>query len=163
MFALVQVADLQQREGLTGLSSPTLHKMEWNSFWRSIFNFLVGLQYIYKLSSRIAGELIYKLQRLFLIARLARSDPRNRFSVQKKSLLCHLLNFSVFHHVFISSLDMFENCINSYHIDSEQVQTCLRIIWIITIRIILNLNKFRHVTTCSDMFENHINSYQIDS
>ena len=93
----------------------------------------------------------------------ARSDPRNHFSVQKKMFSCHLLNFSVFHHVFISSLDMFENCINSYHIDSEQVQTCLRIIWIITIRIILNLNKFRHVTTCSDMFENHINSYQIDS
>ena len=35
--------------------------------------------------------------------------------------LCHLLNFSVFHHVFISSLDMFKNCINSYHNDSEQV------------------------------------------
>ena len=35
--------------------------------------------------------------------------------------LCHLLNFSVFRHVFISSLDMFKNCINLYHIDSEQV------------------------------------------
>ena len=41
---------------------------------------------------------------------------------------CHLLNFSVFHHVFISSLDMFKNCINSYHIQFEQVQTCLKII-----------------------------------
>ena len=57
----------------------------------------------------------------FLIARLARSDPRNHFSVPKIISSCHLLNFSVFHHVFISSLDMFKNCINSYHIDSEQV------------------------------------------
>ena len=41
---------------------------------------------------------------------------------QLKTSSCHLLNFSVFHHVFISSLDMFKNCINSYHIhDSEQV------------------------------------------
>ena len=82
---------------------------------------------------------------------------------QCQNFVVNLLNFCAFHHVFISSLDMFKNCINSYHIDSEQVQTCLRIIWIITIRIILNLNKFRHVRTCSDMFENHINSYQIDS
>ena len=35
----------------------------------------------------------------------------------------------------------------------QQVQTCLRIAWILTICIILNLNKFRHVWTCSDMFE----------
>ena len=55
----------------------------------------------------------------FLIARLARSDPRNRFSVG--NIVVHLLNFSVFHHVFISSLDMFKNCINSYHIESKQV------------------------------------------
>ena len=80
----------------------------------------------------------------------------------KKNLLCHLLNFSVFHHVFISSLDMFKNCINSYHIESKQVQTCLRILWIVTINIILNLNKFRHVWTCSDMFKNRINSYHIE-
>ena len=65
--------------------------------------------------------------RMFLIARLARSDPRNRFSVPK-NFVGHLLNFSVFHHVFISSLDMFKNCINSYHIESKQVQTCLRIL-----------------------------------
>ena len=39
----------------------------------------------------------------------------------EKNVLFHLLNFSVFHHVFISSLDMFKNCINSYHIESKQV------------------------------------------
>ena len=53
------------------------------------------------------------------------------FQCQKKNFVVHLLNFSVFHHVFISSLDMFKNCINSYHIESKQVQTCL--------------NMFRHV------------------
>ena len=37
------------------------------------------------------------------------------------------------------------NLNNSYHIESEHVQTCLRIVWIVTIHIILNLNKFRHV------------------
>ena len=59
----------------------------------------------------------------FLIARLARSDPRNHFSACWPFAIssCHLLNYSVFRHVFISSLDMFKNCINSYHIDSEQV------------------------------------------
>ena len=55
----------------------------------------------------------------FLIARLARSDPRNHFSVG--NVCFHLLNFSVFHHVFISSLDMFKNHINSYHIEFKQV------------------------------------------
>ena len=46
---------------------------------------------------------------------------------------------------------------------SFQVLTCLRIV---SIRIILNLNKFRQVWTCSDMFENHMshyNSYHIES
>ena len=43
---------------------------------------------------------------------------------------------------------------------SFQVLTCLRIV---SIRIILNLNKFRQVGTCSDMFENHNNSYHIES
>ena len=57
---------------------------------------------------------------------------------------------------FWTSLDMFENRNDSCHIDSEQVQTCLRIIWIVTIRIILNLNKFWHVKNC-------INSYHIES
>ena len=98
----------------------------------------------------------------FLIAQLARSDPRNNLSSSVWISFCHLLIFSVFRHVFISSLDMFKNCINLYHIDSEQVQTCLRIAWIVTIYIILNLNKFRHVWTCSYMFENrmnHINLY----
>ena len=80
-----------------------------------------------------------------------------------KNFVVNLLNFSVFHHVFISSLDMFKKCINSYHIESKQVQTCLRILWIVTINIILNLNKFRHVWTCSDMFKNRINSYHIES
>ena len=56
---------------------------------------------------------------IFLIARLARSDPRNSFVAR---LLCAFyLNFALFHHVFISSLDMFKNCINSYHIESKQV------------------------------------------
>ena len=43
---------------------------------------------------------------------------------------------------------------------SFQVLTCLRIV---SIRIILNLNKFRQVGTCSDMFENCNNSYHIES
>ena len=34
----------------------------------------------------------------------------------------------------------------------EHVQTCLRIVWIVTIHIILILNKFRPVWTSSDMF-----------
>ena len=32
-----------------------------------------------------------------------------------------LVYFGVFHDVFISSLDMFKNCINSYHFESKQV------------------------------------------
>ena len=43
---------------------------------------------------------------------------------------------------FKISLDMFENCNNLYHIDFEQVLTCLKIV---TIHIILFLNKVRHV------------------
>ena len=167
---------------------------------------------------------------MFLIARLARSDPRNNFVVSVSDISCAIYSILVyfvmfsfrvltclrivsiriililnkFRHVwesyessqFVSywiwtSLDMlqhvqtclriisihirlilnkfrhvstcsdmFENHINSCHIDSEQVKTCLRIV---TIYVILILNKFRHVSTCSDMFENHINSYQIDS
>ena len=66
-----------------------------------------------------------------LVARLAWSYPRNNsFSA------CWSFAF------LISSLDIFKNCINSYHIDSEQIYTCLRIIWIVTLLI---LNKFRHV------------------
>ena len=34
-----------------------------------------------------------------------------------KNVVVNLLNFSLFHHVFNSSLDMFKNCINSYHIE----------------------------------------------
>ena len=81
-----------------------------------------------------------KLNKIFLIARLARSDPRNSFSAcWPFAFSCAICsNFRVFHHVLISSLDMFKNCINSYHIDSEQVESCLRIISIVTILI---LNK----------------------
>ena len=60
----------------------------------------------------------------FLIAKKKKRKKKKQFKKKKKkkkNLLCHLLNFSVFHHVFISSLDMFKNCINSYHIDSGQV------------------------------------------
>ena len=45
----------------------------------------------------------------------------------------------------------------------EHVQTCLRIT---SIHIILNLNKFRHVSTGSDVFENCMNcndSYHIEN
>ena len=60
-----------------------------------------------------------------MIARLARSNPRNHFVVV--NFLCAVCsNFRVFRHV---------------------------VIWIISIGIILNLNKFRHVWTCSDMFQ----------
>ena len=109
----------------------------------------------------------------FLIARPARSDPRNSFVVRKKQQ--HFLNFFeyfvmfwfqvltcleivsywIFRQVWICS-NMFENHMNynnSYHIHRiwtsldmfQHVQTCLRITWIVTIHIILNLNKFRHV------------------
>ena len=54
-----------------------------------------------------------------------------------------------FRHVSTCS-DMFENHINSCHIDSEQVKTCLRIV---TIRIILNLNKFRHLNMFRHVWE----------
>ena len=43
------------------------------------------------------------------------------FQWKKQTSSCHLLNFSIFRHVFISSLDMFKKCINTYHVDSEQV------------------------------------------
>ena len=62
-----------------------------------------------------------------------------------------ILNLNKFRQVGTCS-DMFENRDNSYHIESEQVQTCF--------------NMFRHVSTCSDMFENHMNcnnSYHIES
>ena len=88
------------------------------------------------------------------------------------------MNLNKFRHVWTCS-DMFENhmnCNNLYHIEPEQVQTYfnmfkhvqtwLRIVWIMTICIILNLIKFRHVWTCSDMLENHMNcknSYHIES
>ena len=83
---------------------------------------------------------ILKVERLFLIARLARSDPRNHFSVGTYVSIYSILVYFI----------MF----------SFQVLTCLRIV---SIRIILNLNKFRQVGTCSDMFENHNNSYHIES
>ena len=74
----------------------------------------------------------------FLIARLARSDPRNSFSACWPFAFSRAIcsNFRLFRHVLISSLDMFKNCINSYHIESEQVSTCLRIIWIVTFSIL---------------------------
>ena len=55
--------------------------------------------------------------------------------------LYQITSLNKFRHVWTCS-DMFENRNNSYHIESKQVKTCLRIV---TIRIILNLNKFRHV------------------
>ena len=84
-----------------------------------------------------------------------------------------ILNLNKFRQVWTCS-DVFENHMNlnnSYHIEFEQVktclfqqvQTCLRIIWIITIHIILNLNKFRHVSTCSDMFWESHELYQFIS
>ena len=61
----------------------------------------------------------------------SKRSKESLFSWKKKNFVVNLLNFCAFHHVFISSLDMFKNCNNSYHIESEQVQTCL--------------NMFRHV------------------
>jgi hypothetical protein len=63
---------------------------------------------------------------LFLIARLARSDPRNNFVVVVVGnfLPAVCSNFRVFRYVLISSPDMFKNHMNrnnSYHIESEQV------------------------------------------
>ena len=106
--------------------------------------------------------LVLVLESIFDRLTCSKRSKESLFSA-KKNVLFHLLNFSVFHHVFISSLDMFKNRINSYHIESkqvgtcldvfenhknyyhiesEQVQTCLRII---TIHIILIMNMFRHV------------------
>ena len=48
-----------------------------------------------------------------------------------------------------SCFDIFKNCINSYHIDPEQDQTCLRIV----------SNRIKSIMTCLDMFENHIKSH----
>ena len=93
-----------------------------------------------KIDLRIKKRYCEKTPR-FLIARLARSDPRNHFSVQKK--LCAIYSILVYFIMF-----------------SFQVLTCLRIV---SIRIILNLNKFRKVGTCSDMFENCNNSCHIES
>ena len=125
----------------------------------------------------------------FLIARLARSDPRNRFSVLKTlssiySIFVHFTMFSfrvltcsrIVSIRIILILNKFRHVWESYESSQfvsywiwtsldmfEHVQTCLRIV---TIRIILNLNKFRRVWICSDMFENgmnHNNSYDIES
>ena len=87
---------------------------------------LISSQQIFNFEGSKIRQILWQkciCQKPFLIARLARSDPRNHFSVQrkKKTSSCHLLNFSVFRHVFISSLDMFENRNNSYHIESKQV------------------------------------------
>ena len=81
----------------------------------------------------------------FLIARLARSDPRNRFSVGTVlsiySILVYFIMFSfqVLTCLRIVSIRIILN-LNKF----RHVQTCLRITWIVTIHIILNLNKFRH-------------------
>ena len=64
--------------------------------------------------------------------------------VKKVGQICS--NF-VFHRV----VSLFENHNNSYHNESEQVQTCLRIIWIITIHIILILINLclRIISNCA--------------
>ena len=61
---------------------------------------------------------------VFLIARMARSNPRNSFVVSGKKILCAIYSILVYFVMF-----------------SFQVLTCLRIV---SIRIILILNKFRH-------------------
>ena len=82
---------------------------------------------------------------ILLIARLARSDPRNRFSVGTLlsiySILVYFIMFSfqVLTCLRIVSIRIILN-LNKF----RHVQTCLRITWIVTIHIILNLNKFRH-------------------
>ena len=138
------------------------------------------------------GKLIWTLSSTateFLIARLARSDPRNRFSVlKKKKTCCAIYSILVYFTMFsfrvltclrivsiriILILNKFRHVWESYESSQfvsywiwtsldmlQHVQTCLRII---SIHIRLILNKFRHVSTCSDMFENHINSCHIDS
>ena len=87
-----------------------------------------------------------------------------------------MLNLKKFRHVWTFS-DMFEHVETCFRIVwivtiyiilnlNKFRHVCLRIIWILTIHIILNLDKFRHVWTCSDIFENHLNcnnSYHIDS
>ena len=67
----------------------------------------------------------------FLIARPARSDPRNHFVVVKNFLCAICSNFRVFHHVVISSPDKSKHVLEyhwhvwesyeSYHIESKQV------------------------------------------
>ena len=109
----------------------------------------IGLNSIFKLADRMRsmrtnGASKNRDSSCFLIARLARSDPRNRFSVLKNKKLPRAI-YSI-----LAYFTMF----------SFQVLTCSRIV---SIHIILNLNKFRQVETCSDMFENHENSYHIES
>ena len=127
-------------------------KLFKSMLWLTWFSFLVWNWFFCLLRVFISSVLQICLQllwrilvvRLFLIARLARSDPRNHFSVGKSF-------------VFIYSILVY------FVMFSFQVLTCLRIV---SIRIILNLNKFRQVWTCSDMFENHMNhnnSYHIES
>ena len=90
----------------------------------------------------------------FLIARLARSDPRNSFlACWPFAFFVDLLPFSCAIYSILVYFIMFW----------FQVLTCLRIV---SIPIILNLNKFRQVWTCSDMFENPKNcnnQYHIES
>ena len=64
--------------------------------------------------------LVLVLESIFDRLTCSKRSKESLFSA-KKNVLFHLLNFSLFHHVFISSLDIFKNCINSYHIESKQV------------------------------------------
>ena len=101
---------------------------------------IVSNHIIIKTSQDMFVELYHSLvtsPNMFLIARLAQSDLRNHFSVQNKifcfiySILVYIIMFSL---QVLTCSDMFENHMNRnnwYHIESEQVQTCL--------------NMFRHV------------------
>ena len=113
---------------------------------KNICNWILFLQNTYSLVFLLISNFSNGLHlHHFLIARLARSDPRNHFSVQKKTC-CSIYSILAYFTMF-----------------SFRVLTCLKIV---SIHIILNLNKFRQVWTCSDMFENPKNcnnQYHIES
>ena len=101
---------LNQTGRLSGLASQpvpqTLGPQEDMKIWRG--------KYLRQIQNNVLA---------FFFDRLTCSQ-RSKEQLRFSALLCTILNFRVFCHVFISSLDMFKNCINSYRIYSEQVYTC---------------------------------------
>ena len=135
---------LQQKLKCQNIAILQCHKiLQFELFFMPTFSdfkenyFLAGLKCLssMKLTTVSAKIMIsfFKIQpakwqglKQFLIARLARSDPRNHFVLKILSAVCS--NFRVFQSrtslgmfTYDFKIDMFKNCINSYHIESKQV------------------------------------------